>query len=97
MSGQSGDLFHGGVTPNIDPVLAITMRGDKLVDVTGEHEVADLALGVDRPKHLQLLCVPELYGAVLGSTARDEQALFVRTPGDRLHCSAMLVEFDKWL
>ena len=68
MSGQSGDLFHGGVTPNIDPVLAITMGGDKFIDVTGEHEVADLALGVDRPKHFQLFRIPELYCAVLGST-----------------------------
>ena len=53
------------------------MRGDELVDVFGEHQVADLTASLDGPEVLELDSVPELDGAVLGATTGSQQALLV--------------------
>ena len=47
MARQCRNLLHLWVTPNIYLVLAISVCGHEFVDVLGEHEIADLATGLD--------------------------------------------------
>lgn len=42
MPRQCRYLLHRRVAPNIDLVLAISVCRNQLVDVLGEHEIADL-------------------------------------------------------
>ena len=97
MTGQSCNLLHRRVFPHVYLVLAIAVCGDQLVDVLGEHEVADLAASLDRLQVLQFNRIPELDGAVLGSTSSGQQSLLVWRPRDCLDSSLVLVESGEWL
>ena len=72
VSCQCCHSLHAGVLPHIDLVLAITMGGHELVDVLGEHQVANLTASLNGLQWLQLQGVPELDGPVLSSTSRSE-------------------------
>ena len=66
---QCSDLLHRRVAPNIDLVLTIAMCRNELIDILSEHQIADLATGLDRLKVLQLNRVPEFNGTILGASS----------------------------
>ena len=97
MTSQCRNLLHRRVTPNIYLVLAVSVGGHELVDIFREHQIADLAPGLDRLEVLQLDSVPELDSAILGASARGQKALLVRRPRDSLDRSLVLIELDERL
>ena len=39
--------LHTGVLPDVDGVLAVSMGGNKLIDVFGKHQIANLTASLD--------------------------------------------------
>jgi len=73
------------------------VRRYEFVCVLGEHQITNLAPGLDRFYIFQLVRVPELDSAILRSAPSGQQALLVRRPRDRLDGSLMLAELGKWV
>jgi len=91
------NLLHGGVAPNVDLVLAVSVSRYQLIYIFCEHEIAHLAACLHRLQIFQLDGVPELYCAVLGTASRRQQALLVGRPGDGFDCGLMVVELRQGL
>ena len=73
------------------------MGADELVGVFGEHQVADLTIGLDRLQRLQFKCVPKPNRSILGTSTCGEQAVFVRRPCDGFDGGLMLAEASERL
>ena len=52
MACQSRHSLHARVFPDIDLILTVAMRGHELVDVLGEHQVANLTASLNGLKRL---------------------------------------------
>ena len=97
MSSQSRHSFHARVFPYVDLVLTVAVSGHEFIHVLGEHQVAYLTASLNGLERLELEGIPELDRSVLSSSARGEQALLMRRPGDCLDCGLMLTKLLEWL
>lgn len=78
-------------------VLRVAMRANKLVDILGVGQVADLAASVDPVKRLARQRVPEPYTSVGGASTAAHHAVLVRRPRDGLDGCLVLTEFGQRL
>lgn len=69
MACETRDLRHGGVFPDYDLVLAITMSRNDLIGVLGPGEVADLRPGIDFVDGGTVECVVEDNSPICGSSS----------------------------
>ncbi len=95
--GQSGDLLHGGVLPDVDFVERIPVGADDLVHALAEHQAAHLRVRIHHLAGRALQGVPEPQGSILSSASWDQQSVLMRWPGHCFHSCLMVTEFqDRW-
>ena len=93
---EGGDLLHGGAAPDDDGVVGVAVSGDELVGVLGEEEVADLRAGFNAARLLHLERVPEADTAVGSASARSEDSVLQRIPGQCFHSGQVRGELARW-
>ncbi len=82
---EGGELLHLRQLPHADLVERVAVGGDDFAGSLGKHQVADLRPRVDAVRLLQRVRAPEADGPVGGASARGEDVVLVRGPGQRLH------------
>ena len=68
MAGQSGDLFHLGILPDVDFILRVPMSADQFVETLAENEVADLRSHIHGFDCGSIKCVTETDSSVSGTS-----------------------------
>ena len=87
MSSKGGYFLHRRVFPDAYLVQRIPVSRNDLVRGLREHQVADLASGIDVVDWRQGVSVPESNASVSCSTTCGQQSSLVWVPGDRFHSS----------
>ncbi len=78
MSEKSGCFLHLWVFPEHDLVLGVAVCTGELIDVLGEHEIADLGAGLHTVQLRSCKGVPKPNAAVSSAATAGKQAMLMR-------------------
>ena len=92
VTGELRHLGHGGVLPQAQLVLRVSVRREQLALVLVPLEGAHLGVGVDAVEQRTRVGVPKLDAAVRGTAARREQVGLERAPRESLDSRLVRVE-----
>lgn len=90
MTYQSGDSFELWITPDVDLVLGVPMCTHYLMHISAECQVAYLRSCILFTDDLACQDVSQTKHAVGGSSARRQQPVLLRRPGQGFNCCSMV-------
>lgn len=95
MTSKCWYFFHGGILPDHDCIVRVTMSADEFLRGLAKHQVANLRPCLYGLKLLTNLSVPKLYASISRASAWDQQRTLMRAPGYGFDCCLMGGELVK--